>query len=199
MSSNQGTAGHEWGFVRGMASQPSSRSAEETASSPRSMKEPATPTAADTHRGSSETDRQVTVFAVDDHYLFAGQFTDDDLLEELRPFYSPRRGRFAVDQATFPRVERALAGAGYDVVVATDPGQFAVVVDETAPHPEAVLVDAVFGVSVGDQNVFVLPSEAAVADLTGEHVTPLADTPLRLSLSAAVDVGPVTVRDVATA
>ena len=189
MSSNQGTAGHEWGFVRGMASQPTQTRRTEDAQNPATARSPQTP---------EQAERQVTVFAVGDHYLFTGQFTDDDVLDTLAEFYNRHQGRFEVDQSAIPRVEQTLASAGYEVVVVTDPSRYAVVVDTSDPHPERVLADAVFTVNVGDTNVFVLPTTAAVAALASEHVTPFGETPLRLSLSATADVGPVTVRDVAT-
>ena len=189
MSSNQGTAGHEWGFVRGMTSQSRQSGPGDDTLNPATTASPA---------GYQQDNDQLTVFAIGDHYLFTGGFTDDEVLETLAPYYNRHQGRFEVGRGTFLEIERTLAQAGYDITIVTDPGEYAVVIDKTAPHPEQLVTESVFTVSIGDQNVFVLPSTAEVDRVVDEHVTPLVKTPVRLSLSAAAAVGPVTVRDVAS-
>lgn len=187
MSSNEHATGHEWGFVEGMASQNAT---------PGALEEPAEPTSTDAPEGPGARRERVTAFVVDDTVLFVGQFTDADVLGALAPYYNHHRRRFEVPADAFEAVERTLADAGYDVVVVTDVSRHAVVVDAGTPHPEAVVVDSVFDVSVDDRNVFVLASDRAVTEAVAGGATPLTDTPLRLSLSASADVGPVTVRHV---
>jgi hypothetical protein len=188
MSSNQGTGGHEWGFVRGMTTGSQRRQHGDE------RLNPPTTTSPGDHQRTRET---VTVFTVGDHYLLTGPFTDDDLLDTLEPYYNRQQGRFEVGQEAFLDVERRIVSAGYDVSLVTDPSEYAVVVDQHAPHPDAVVAESVFDVSVEGQNVFVLPSTGRVAAVVDETGRPLSKTPIRLTLSAAADVGPVTVRDVA--
>lgn len=189
MSSNEHASGHEWGFVEGMSDEAGAGGTAETTS----------PTTADAPGGSDDDRSHVTAFAVEGGYLFAQQFTDDAVLDELAPYYNRRRRRFEVGERDFGVVERTLGRAGFDVFVVTDPAAFAVVVPSDEPHPEVLFTDAVFDVSVAEMNVFVLASEAAVREAVDGGATPLTGTPLRLSLSAQVGVGPVTVGDVGSA
>jgi len=123
-------------------------------------------------------DEQVTVFEVEETYLFKHYFEGEGVFDRLQPFYNHSQYRFEVPPDEFDSLQSFLADHGYDLTVAGQTAKYAVVVRQYTAHPEGIFEDSVLQRTVDGYNCFLLTDQYAVAGAVAEGATRLRDTDL---------------------
>jgi hypothetical protein len=82
------------------------------------------------------TPERITVFPVDDEYLFTHYFERTDIFESLKEYYNHDTYRFEVPADEFETVREQLADNYYDLVVVDDLEPYCVVKEAYTPHAD---------------------------------------------------------------
>ena len=123
-------------------------------------------------------DEQVTVFEVDEAYLFKHYFDDEDVFDCLKHYYNNQHYRFEAPAAKFETLRSFLADHGYGLVVIDAVAEFVVVVKKYTNHPENIFKQSVIHRSVDGYNGFLMTDQAAVDRATREGAIRLTESDL---------------------
>jgi len=124
----------------------------------------------------------VNAFQVGDVYLCKHYFEGDAVFARLRHYYYNTGYRFVVPTSEFDGVQRFLADHGYALQPVTSLEEYAVVVRKYTAHPAGIFKRSVHQFDHGDHTVFLLKDRDAVDEMTEAGATPLADSPLSMTL-----------------
>lgn len=131
---------------------------------------------------SFDADREeLTVFHVDDEYLFSHYFERDDLFADLREYYDEDAYRFAVPEDEFDDVRERLREAYYEPVVAEELEPYCVVTGKYDEHAD-VLRESVANWERRGHRFFLMKDDLAVKEALERGATPLEDTEFVLGL-----------------
>jgi hypothetical protein len=118
---------------------------------------------------------QITVFVVDDEYLFSHYFTREDLFEQLSEYYNEEAYRFEIPADKFEAVREQLADEYIKFVVVEDLEAYCVIKDKYTEHAD-ILRDSVLHWERDGQLFFVMKDELSVKEAIERGATPIADT-----------------------
>ena len=126
---------------------------------------------------SFEIDRQeLTVFTLDDAYVFKQFFEQDDLFADLQKYYNDDTYRFEVTEEAFEAVADRLEEHFYEPVVVDDIEPFCVVKRKYTDHPDVLFKTAVAKQSIGNHTVFLLKDQLSVEQAVEQGATRLEET-----------------------
>ena len=118
---------------------------------------------------------ELTVFEVDDEYLFSQYFDQQDVFEDLRDYYNDDAYRFEVPEDEFNSVRERLEDAYFDPVVATDLDPYCVVIDKYDEHAE-ILKQSVANWERSGNRFFLMKDELAVKEAVERGATRISET-----------------------
>ena len=118
---------------------------------------------------------QITVFVVDDEYLFSHYFTREDLFEQLSEYYNEEAYRFEIPADEFEAVREQLADEYIEFVVVEDLEAYCVIKDKYTEHAD-ILRDSVLHWERDGQLFFLLKDELSVKEAIERGARPIADT-----------------------
>jgi hypothetical protein len=121
------------------------------------------------------TPERITVFPVDEEYLFTHYFERTDIFESIQEY------RFEVPADEFEAVREQLVENYYDLVVVDDLEPYCVVKEAYTSHAD-ILRASVIHWSRDGYNLFILKDETAVAQAVEQGATPIAETDLVLGV-----------------
>jgi hypothetical protein len=123
-----------------------------------------------------DVDREeLTVFAVDDEYLFAHYFDRRDIFDDLKEYYDDETYRFEVPADEFDAVRERLEAAYFDPVVVTDLEPYCVVVEKYDEHA-TVLKQSVATWERQGHRFFLMKDDLAVREAVERGATPVGET-----------------------
>lgn len=132
---------------------------------------------------SFDVDReQITVFVIDDTYLFKHYFEQDTVFTELQRYYNEDDYRFEIPTNAFDEVQELLQEHFYDPVVVDEPAQFCVVHPKYADHPDVLFKASVLQRSNENYHVFLMKDQLSVEQAVNNGATQLADTDLEFTV-----------------
>lgn len=126
---------------------------------------------------------RITVFRIDDEYLFAHYFDRQDIFDDLSEYYNDDAYRFEVPEAEFDNVRERLADAYFEPVVVDrdDFDAYCVVKEKYTEHAE-ILRESVVHWERRGHLFFLMKNELAVEEALERGATRLADTDFVLGI-----------------
>lgn len=124
---------------------------------------------------------RITVFRLDDRYLFSHYFEREDIFDALEEYYSHERYRFEVPADELDEVRDRLEDEYYELRVVEDPEPYCVVTGKYEPHTD-VLRNPVEHWERRGHRFFVLPDHLAVREAVERGATPVAETDMVLGI-----------------
>jgi len=118
---------------------------------------------------------ELTVFKVDDEYLFSQYFDQQDVFEDLRDYYNDDAYRFEVPADEFENVRERLEDAYFDPVVVTDLEPYCVVIDKYDEHAE-ILKQSVANWERSGNRFFLMKDELVVKEAVERGATRISET-----------------------
>ena len=118
---------------------------------------------------------QITVFKIDEEYLFSHYFAREDLFEQLSEYYYEEAYRFEIPAAEFDAVREQLAEEYIEFVVVEELEPYCVVKDKYTEHAE-ILRDSVVSWERDGQMFFLMKDELSVNEAIEREATPIGDT-----------------------
>jgi hypothetical protein len=129
-----------------------------------------------------DVDREeITVFHVDDDYLFSHYFDRTDVFEDLKEYYRDEEYRFEVPDEAFESVRERLREAYYEPVVVEDLEPYCVVTGKYDEHAN-ILRESVANWERREHRFFLMQSDLAVKEAIEAGATPVAETEFALGL-----------------
>ncbi len=124
---------------------------------------------------------RLTVFRVDDEYLFSHYFDRQDVFADLSEYYDEEAYRFEVPAGEFEAVRERLEDAYYDPQVVTDLEPYCVVIDKYDEHA-AILRESVASWERRGHRFFLLKDDLAVGEALERGAERVAETDFALGL-----------------
>lgn len=121
---------------------------------------------------------QISVFEVDETYLFKHYFDNDDIFDRVKQYYDRQQYRFEVPAEDFEQVQSDLEDYGYGLVVVDAIREFVVVVEKYTAHPADIQKHSVSQRSVDGYNCFLMTDQVAVEQAVHEGATRVGETDL---------------------
>lgn len=118
---------------------------------------------------------ELTVFKVDDEYLFSQYFDQQDVFEDLRDYYNDDAYRFEVPADEFENVRERLEDAYFNPVVVTNLEPYCVVIDKYDEHAE-ILKQSVANWERSGNRFFLMKDELAVKEAVERGATRISET-----------------------
>lgn len=118
---------------------------------------------------------RITVFHIDDEYLFSHYFTRLDLFEELSEYYNSDAYRFEIPAEEFERVKEQLVDEYIELTVAEEFEAYCVVKEQYTEHAE-VLRDSVVNWERDGHRFFLMKDELSVNEAIERGATPITET-----------------------
>jgi hypothetical protein len=118
---------------------------------------------------------RITVFHIDDQYLFSHYFDRTDIFDDLREYYVDETYRFEVPEEAFETVEQRLEDAYYDPVVVEELEPYCVVIDKYDEHAD-ILRESVATWERSGHRFFLMQSDLAVTEACEQGATRIAET-----------------------
>jgi len=118
---------------------------------------------------------ELTVFKVDDEYLFSQYFDQQDVFEDLRDYYNDDAYRFEVPADEFENVRERLEDAYFDPVVVTDLEPYCVVINKYDEHAE-ILKQSVANWERSGNRFLLIKDELAVQEAVERGATRISET-----------------------
>jgi len=117
----------------------------------------------------------ITVFRVDDEYLFSYYFDRDDIFGDLKEYYNDEAYRFEVPVDEFDSVRQRLEDAHYEPRVVEDLDPYCVVIDKYDEHA-AILRESVATWERRGHRFFLLKDDLAVKEALERGAERVAET-----------------------
>jgi hypothetical protein len=124
---------------------------------------------------------RITVFRIDDEYLFSHYFEREDVFDSLREYYNEDEYRFEIPAEDFDTVSAQLEDEYYDPVVVEDLEPYCVVKEQYTEHAE-ILKQSVLNWERRSHLFFLMKDELAVKDAVERGATPIEETDLVLGI-----------------
>jgi hypothetical protein len=124
---------------------------------------------------------RITVFRIDDEYLFSHYFEREDVFDSLREYYNEDEYRFEIPAEDFDTVSAQLEDEYYDPVVVEDLEPYCVVKEQYTEHAE-ILKQSVLNWERRGHLFFLMKDELAVQDAVERGATPIEETDLVLGI-----------------
>jgi len=118
---------------------------------------------------------RITVFQVDDEYLFSHYFTRQDIFEQLSDYYNEDAYRFEIPTEEFDSVREQLADEYIELVVADELEPYCVVKDKYTEHAD-ILRDSVLSWERDGQLFFLMKDDLSVKEAIEQGATPIEET-----------------------
>jgi len=117
----------------------------------------------------------ITVFRVDDEYLFSYYFDREDIIADLKEYYNDEAYRFEVPADEFDSVCQRLEDAHYEPRVVEDLDPYCVVIDKYDEHA-AILRESVATWERRGHRFFLLKDDLAVKEALERGAERVAET-----------------------
>ena len=131
-----------------------------------------------------DVDREpITVFKLDDTYVFKQYFDHDALFDDLRPYYNETEYRFEVPDTAFSEVENLLEEHFYEPDPVTELEPFCVVFPTDADQPDVLYKTAVLRHSHRDAHVFLLKNQLSVEQAVHAGAERLAEADIDVDIT----------------
>lgn len=124
---------------------------------------------------------RLTVFRVDDQYLFSHYFDRQDIFTNLREYYNDEQYRFEVPADEFDSVRQHLEDAYYDPHVVEDLEPYCVVIDKYDEHAD-ILRESVATWERRGHRFFLMTDDLAVGEALERGAERLSETDFVLGL-----------------
>lgn len=118
---------------------------------------------------------RITVFEIDDEFLFAHYFTREDLFERLSDYYNSEVYRFEIPAAEFDAVKAELAEEYIELVVADEFEPYCVVKDKYTEHAD-ILRNSVINWERDGHRFFLMKDDLSVKEAVEQGATPIEET-----------------------
>ncbi|WP_135820878.1 hypothetical protein [Halostella litorea] len=123
-----------------------------------------------------DIDRErINLFHVGFEYIFSEYFDQDELFQDLNPYYDPDQYRFAVPADEIDDITSRLEDAYYDPVLVEDLEPYCVVKEKYTKHAD-ILRESVATWERRGNLFFLLPDELTVTEAIEAGATPIEDT-----------------------
>jgi len=124
---------------------------------------------------------RITVFRIDDEYLFSYYFDREDVFESLREYYNEDEYRFEIPAEDFDTVRAQLEDEFFEPVVVEDLDPYCVVKEQYTEHAE-ILKQSVLNWERRGHLFFLMKDELAVKDAVERGATPIEETDFVLGM-----------------
>jgi len=124
---------------------------------------------------------RITVFRIDDEYLFSHYFERNDIFENLQEYYNHEAYRFEIPAEKFEAVKDQLADEYYDLVTVNDLEPYCVVKEKYTEHAD-ILRNSVVHWERRNHLFFIMKDDLAVKEAVEAGATRLEDTEFVLGL-----------------
>lgn len=129
-----------------------------------------------------DVDRErVTVFRVDDEYLFSHYFDRNDVFAELREYYDDEEYRFEVPADEFDEVRAFLREEYYELEVVEDLEPYVVVKEQYTEHAD-ILRNSVAHWTRRGHNFFLVKDELSVKEAVEKGARRIEETEFEVGL-----------------
>lgn len=125
---------------------------------------------------------RVNVFPAGGTRYFKHFFEEDEVFDELRPFYNHYAYRFEVPEDEFEALRTTLTEFGYALVEVDAVEEFVVVKRKYTDHPRILFAGSVLRRSVPDHHCFVMKDRDAVKRAVAAGAVRLTDADLDFEL-----------------
>jgi len=124
---------------------------------------------------------RITVFQIDDEYLFSHYFDRTDVFEELQEHYNGDAYRFEIPAEEFQDVSEFLESEYYELDVVDGLEPYCVVKEQYTEHAE-ILKQSVAHWERRQHLFFLMKDDLALKEAIEAGATPIADTEFVLGL-----------------
>jgi len=124
---------------------------------------------------------RITVFRVDDEYLFSHYFDRQDIFADLSEYYNEDAYRFEVPTEDFDAVRERLEDAYFAPEIVTDLEPYCVVIDKYDEHA-AILKQSVVTWERRGHRFFLVKDELAVKETLEQGAERIAETEFAVGL-----------------
>jgi len=126
---------------------------------------------------------QITVFKLDDTYVFKQYFDHDALFDGLRPYYNEAEYRFEVPNSAFNDVQDLLQEHFYELEPVSELEPFCVVWPKDGDQPDVLYKTAVLSHTHKGYHVFLLKDQLSVEQAVHEGAERLAETDIDVDVT----------------
>lgn len=123
----------------------------------------------------------ITIFRIDDEYLFSHYFEREDVFERLQQYYNGDAYRFEVPAGEFDEVSEYLEAEYYEPQVVDDLEPYCVVKEQYTEHAD-VLRQSVAHWERRGHMFFLMEDETAVAEALEQGATRVEETEFVLGI-----------------
>lgn len=118
---------------------------------------------------------QITVFQIDDEYLFSHYFTRQDVFKELSEYYNEDKYRFEISLEDFEAVREYLADEYFELVVVDDLEPYCVVKEKYTEHAD-ILQNSVLHWERNGHLFFLMQDDLSTKEAIEQGAAPIEET-----------------------